>query len=103
MGRVRNAKLDQQHELEEQLAELRQQLSNKEAEFLNFEIRDHLDSLRGVVDILTRRIEILENNASQQRLVVEDANKNNNTANSRLFSLITMLTAISAIYYKYRH
>ena len=103
MGRVRNAKLDQQHELEEQLADLRQQLSNKEAEFLNFEIRDHLDSLRGVVDILTRRIEILENNASQQRLVVEDANKNNNTANSRLFSLITMLTAISAIYYKYRH
>ena len=103
MGRVRNAKLDQQHELEEQLADLRQQLSNKESEFLNFEIRDHLDSLRGIVDILTRRIEILENNASQQRLVVEDANKNNNTANSQLFSLITMLTAISAIYYKYRH
>ena len=103
MGRVRNAKLEQQQELEDNLSALRQQLADKESEFLNFEIRDHLDSVRDLVSMLTRRVEILENNVSQQNIVYAKNEKQSYITNSRILSLITMLTAISAIYYKFRH
>ena len=105
MGRIRNAKLDQQQELEEQLADLRQQLADKETEFLNFEIRDHVDSLQDMLRMLTRRIEILETNAERQAIKIADTTngRKNNITNSRIFSLITIITTISAIYYKLRH
>ena len=103
MGRVRNTKLEQQQELEDNLSALRQQLADKESEFLNFEIRDHLDSVRDLVSMLTRRIELLENNVTNIKIINAKKDQNNSTTNSIIFSLITGVVAISAIYYKFRH
>ena len=103
MGRVRNAKLEQQQELEDNLSALRQQLADKESEFLNFEIRDHFDSVRDLVSMLTRRVELLENNVTNIKIINAKKAQNNSTTNSIIFSLITGVAAISAIYYKFRH
>ena len=94
MGRARNAKLEQQQELEDNLSALRQQLADKESEFLNFEIRDHLDSVRDLVSMLTRRIELLENNVTNIKIINAKKDQNNSTTNSIIFSLITGVVAI---------
>ena len=98
---MKNAKLDQQHELED----LRLQLADKEAELLTLEMKDHLDSLRDLVYLLTRRVDTLENNVAKQNVTIVAAQKEqkNSTTNSKIFSLMTMITIISAIYYKFKH
>ena len=76
MGRIRNAILDQQHELEEDLCDLRQQLIDKEAEFLNCEIKKRLD-------ILDRKVL-------------------SNSKETKIYSMISIISLMAAIYYKLR-
>jgi len=96
MGRVRNAQIEEEDELEDELSSLHEQLSNKKSEFINLRIRRHLDSIKLEMEFLTRRFEILEESLKQQNIEPY-------ATNSRIFSLLVVITAISTFYYKLRH
>jgi hypothetical protein len=69
MGRVKNIILDKQHEFEDDLVSLRKQLSDKESEFLNFELQQHLQLIWENINEMKRRLDTLEkhNNVKTQR------------------------------------
>ena len=89
MGRVRNAILDKQYEFENDLATLRQQLAVKESESLHFEIQQCLNSFRDEIWNIKNRLNVLEK--KQRQFVVKP----------KLFTLLSMITVIVAIYYRY--
>jgi len=89
MGRVRNAILDKQYEFENDLATLRQQLADKESESLHFEIQQCLNSFRDEIWNIKNRLNVLEK--KQRQFVVKP----------KLFTLLSMITVIVAIYYRY--
>jgi len=90
MGRIRNAILEQQHELEEDLCNLRQQLIDKEGEFLNCEINQRLDGIHHNIQIIKKRLDILD------RKVLS------NSKETKIYSMISIISLMAAIYYKLR-
>ena len=90
MGRIRNAILDQQHELEEDLCALRQQLIDKEGEFLNCEINQRMDGIHQNIQIIKKRLDILD------RKVLS------NSKETKIYSMISIISLMTAIYYKLR-
>jgi hypothetical protein len=62
MGRVKNMIIDKHHEFEEDLGSLRKQLADKESEFINFELQQHLQLIWENVNEMKRRLNTLENN-----------------------------------------
>ena len=97
MGRIRNAILDKQHEFEEDLATLRQQLADKESECLHFEIQQCLDSLRDEIWIIKNRLDALE---EKQRVKLQIHEKSHKTLSPKLVSLLGVILAISVICYR---
>jgi len=61
MGRVKNIILDKHHEFEEDLGSLRKQLADKESEFINFELQQHLQLIWENINEMKRRLDKLEN------------------------------------------
>ena len=90
MGRIRNAILDKQHELEEDLCDLRQQLIDKEGEFLNCEINQRMDGIHQNIQIIKKRLDILD------RKVLS------NSKETKIYSMISIISLMTAIYYKLR-
>ena len=90
MGRIRNAILDQQHELEEDLCALRQQLIDKEGEFLNLEINQRMDGIHYKIQGIKKRLDILD------RKVLS------NSKETKIYSMISIISLMAAIYYKLR-
>ena len=103
MGRIKNAILDKQQEIEDDLSELHQQLSNKQSELINFELQQYLDTFRIDLDFIKHRLDILEerNNEKNIQFSIIEKNKDKNVS-TRFISLLSIFAALAAVYYKLR-
>ena len=96
MGRVKNAIIERQQELEEDLSELRQKLADKEAEFLNFEMQEKFGLIWHQIDLIQKRLSGLENKHKIEMIITEKRSP------VKMISILGILTAVTIFYYKFR-
>ena len=81
----------------------RKQLTEKENEYLEFDIQQRLEKFKDQIDFIKRRLDNLEDITEQQkiRMIVTEKQQDKRSP-IRLFSLLSVITAITAMFYKFR-
>ena len=104
MGRIKNAQIDMESDLYNDLSSLHEQLTEKKEELINFRISCCLEDIRVRLDFLTKRLDDLERKAEQKNIKMTITEKSPRifSSNPKTLSLLSVITAITAIYYGLR-
>ena len=96
MGRIKNMIISKQREYEDDLDTLRKQLLDKESEFLNFELQQHLGLIWENINEIKRRLDQLDNNGVKKNIFKK-------AGSSELFYVLAAIAAIVGMYNKYKN